>query len=298
MFPGNGLLLAQRQALGAIVQKPSQLRLFRVQAVLFRQLPGRPRHQQRMNQPLVGQCFAQPAVHLRGPLRAGGNAVQPHQADILHHLRLQSNGFFSRSQCPADLRRGHVPGRQGQKPQLCAAFQKLFINGPPFGFLGGAAADDELAQGEYLIRIAPVGQIYHGVLADDVKQLRIPKPLFHQGQGVHRINGSLPFQLHARRLHAGQAEDGQTGHFVAVLRVGQLLMFMRRVAGGQKNHPIQLIFLPGALRHFHVAFMDGIEAAPHDADPFPFQGLPFLRWLSYRLLPFIILKKPRKGKYS
>lgn len=144
----------------------------------------------------------------------------------------------------------------------------------PAGF---PAAHQKAAQGEHLLRPAPVAQVKERILPDEVVQLRTRHLLLQPGQRIHRIGYAFAVNFHARGGKSRYAAHCKTSHFIPVFRVRQPVMLVRRISGRQENHAIQLLFPLCAGGDFDMPVMDGIEAPAHDADALLWHGCASLQ---------------------
>lgn len=147
------------------------------------------------------------------------------------------------------------------------------------GHLALPGGTGEGAQALQRLRVLPVAQVFQGIQADDVHIIRIGMGAFQNSQGVHRVGGSAPQNLHVGNLHPVDRSHGHAGHGQPVGGVRPGALILGRTVG-QHQQFFYVQFRQRGPGQRHMAHMHWVEGSSQDSYPHlrppPFHGLNLL----------------------
>ncbi len=168
----------------------------------------------------------------------------------------------SRQAVAGDLQFGHVQ----QDEALADAGHGLFQRGP-VDLHGIAAERHQRAELRQARRLMPRRQVAQAVQPHQEEELNVrPQLALEQLHHIHGIVGAGSVGIDAADGEVIGLRRGQLRHVDAVLEGREAdILFVRRVAGGDEQHRVQLEMIARLFHQHEMADVDGVKGAAEDA---------------------------------
>lgn len=126
-----------------------------------------------------------------------------------------------------------------------------------------AMEDDELHQPAQIFEAMPSVQLGGIVIADEVKELRVRVARPQRFDGIDGKARPFPAEFAVVHGESGLSGDGEFQHLAAqVGRRGRAFEFVRRNAGGNEDHTVELQTLDRITRQDEMAMVHRVEGSP------------------------------------